>query len=155
MANPASPFGSITGRKRRWSKESDYQLLMMAGLPVRLVAARLGRSEKSIRCRLRRLGMNAEFFGGYKTKDLVRDLRVDERTVNSWVRWGWLKRKAGRISEASIARLCREHPDAIPFSVLHPDIQQWLTLSFRYLEPETGRDSRERPESDSQSQRTT
>lgn len=121
-----------TAPVERWTSTQDHFLLSLMGCQVDTIARRLNRSKKSVLARLRRLGWSAEFFGGFKTKDLVVDLRVPETTVNSWVRNEWLERKKGRISEDSLRWLCRHHPEEIPFETLAPEAQNWLLLSMDY-----------------------
>jgi hypothetical protein len=81
---------------------------------------------------LRRARWTAEFFGGFKSKDLVLDLRVPEATVSGWVRRGWLQRKRGRITDESLRSFCRRHPEEIPFETLAPEARNWLRLSMDY-----------------------
>jgi hypothetical protein len=116
----------------RWSSTHDHFLLSLMGCQLDTVARRLDRSKKSVLARLRRLGWGADFFGGFKTKDLVFDLRVSEDLVNGWVHRGWLERKKGRITEESLRWLCRHHPEEIPFETLAPVTQNWLMLSMDY-----------------------
>ena len=116
----------------RWSPALDHYLLSLMGCQLDTVTRRLGRSKKSVLARLRRLGWGADFFGGYKTKDLVLELRVPETIVNGWVHRGWLDRKKGRITEESLRWLCRHHPDEIPFETLAHETQNWLALSMDY-----------------------
>lgn len=116
----------------RWTSTHDHLLLSLMGCQVDTIARRLNRSKKSVLARLRKLGWSADFFGGFKTKDLVVDLRVPEATVNSWVRSGWLKRKKGRITEDSLRWVCRHHPEEIPFETLAPEMRNWLLLSMDY-----------------------
>jgi len=117
---------------QRWASTLDHHLLSLMDCQLDTIATRLRRSRKSILARLRRLGWTAEFFGGFKTKDLVLDLRVPEATVNGWVRRGWLQRKKGRITEESLRSLCRHHPEEIPFETLAPEARSWLRLSMDY-----------------------
>ena len=121
-----------TRSHQRWSSTLDHYLLSLMDCQLDTIAKRLRRSRKSILARLRRLGWTAEFFGGFKTKDLVLDLRVPESTVNGWVRRGWLQRKRGRITEESLRSLCRRHPEQIPFETLAPEARNWLKLSMDY-----------------------
>ncbi|HVZ19355.1 MAG TPA: hypothetical protein VG897_19710 [Terriglobales bacterium] len=118
--------------REEWSPTLDYHLLSLMECQLETIARRLQRSEKAVLARLRRLGWNADFFGGFKTKDLVVDLRVSEATVNLWVRRGWLQRKKGRITEESLRWLCRYHPEEIPLEVLTPVVQNWLTKALDY-----------------------
>ena len=120
------------GPTQSWTDALDNTLLSLAGCQLGTIAARLGRSHKSILSRLRQLGWTADFFGGFKTKDVMRDLNVTESVVNRWVRLGWLKRKKRRITEESLCSLCRKHPEEIPFQTLSPEAQNWLTRSMGY-----------------------
>jgi hypothetical protein len=115
-----------------WTPALDRQLLSLRGCQAETVAKRLNCTTKAVLGRLRRLGMGADFFGGFKTKDLTRDLRVPETTVERWVRLGWIERKKGRVTEESLQRLCRHHPEEIPFKALAPQTRNWLTLSMGY-----------------------
>ena len=116
----------------RWSSTLDHYLLSLMGCQLDTIAKRLKRSKKCVLARLRRLGRSAEFFGGFKTKDLVLDLRVAESVVSRWVRLGWLERKKGRITEDSLRWLCRHHPEEIPFETLTLEAQTWLRLSLDF-----------------------
>lgn len=117
---------------QRWLPALDHRLLSLMGCQLDTIAQRLNRSKKSIQARLRRLGYASDFFGGFKTKDLILDLRVTEATVARWVRLGWIKRKAGRVNEESVRWLCRNHPEEIAFETLGQDVQDWLRLSMDY-----------------------
>ena len=117
---------------QRWSHALDHRLLSLMGCQLDTIARRLDRSKKSIQARLRRLGHSSDFFGGFKTKDLIFDLRVTGTTVARWVRLGWIKRKAGRVTEESLLWLCRNHPEEIAFEALSREVQNWLRLSMDY-----------------------
>jgi hypothetical protein len=120
---------------QKWCPALDNALLSLMGCQLATIAERLRRSPKSIMSRLRKLGKDADFFGGYKTKDLMRDLNVTDGVVNRWVRLGWLVRKKRRITEESLCSLCRHHPEEIPFATLSPELQNWLTRSMGYRPP--------------------
>ena len=111
---------------QRWSKQLDESLLELADCTLNTIARRLGRSHKSVLARIRHLGFGADFFGGLKTKDLVRYLRVSEAQVNSWVGLGWLKRKRRRITDDSFASFCRDHAECIPFDKMTLEAQNWV-----------------------------
>lgn len=115
-----------------WSSTLDHYLLSLMGCQLDTIARRLKRSKKSVLARLRQLGWSADFFGGFKTKDLVLDLRVTEATVSRWIRLGWLERKKGRITEQSLRWLCRQHPEEIPVETLPRETQNWLRLSLDF-----------------------
>jgi hypothetical protein len=127
----------LTQRRERfhqvWTPALDHLLLSLQGCQPDTIAKRLGCTTKeSALGRLRRLGWGAEFFGGFKTKDLVRELRVPETTVQRWIRLGWVERRRGRITEESLRWLCQHHPEEIPFETLAPEARNWLKLSLGY-----------------------
>lgn len=72
------------------------------------------------------MGETVLFFGGFKTKDLVFDLRVEANDVERWIRNKWLRRRNGQIPEEAVHEFFRAHPDEIPFDRLEPAIQHWL-----------------------------
>ncbi len=117
---------------RVWTPALDHLLLSLQGCQPETIAKRLGCTKPSALGRLRRLGRGAEFFGGFKTKDLIRELRLPETAIQRWVRLGWLRRKRGRITDDSLRWLCRHHPEEIPFETLAPETRNWLKLSLGY-----------------------
>ena len=123
-----------SGPTKRWTSALDEALRELADCSISTIAVRLGRSHKSVAARLRRLGFDAGFFGGQKTKDLMRYLSVSEIQVNAWVHQGWLVRKRARITDDSLARFCREHPDLIPFEQLTVEARNWVR-SLGYRQP--------------------
>ena len=135
----------LTQRRERahqvWTPALDHLLLSMRGCQADTIAKRLSRTKESVLGRLRRLGWGADFVGGFKTKDLVRDLRVPEAAVQRWLRHGWLQRKRGRITEESLRWLCRYHAEEIPFEALAPEARNWLVRSLGYKCNSPGRSS--------------
>jgi hypothetical protein len=119
-------------RRRDWDRGTDLVLLSLVHQPKEIIARRLGRSVESIVARLRRLGKSADFFGGFKAKDLAGALEVSETDVRRWQRHGWLRRRRGRITEASFSTFCKEHPEEIPFGELAPETQYWLVSVHGY-----------------------
>jgi hypothetical protein len=119
-------------RRRGWDRGADLALLSLAHQPKEIIARRLGRSVESILARLRRLGKSADFFGGFKAKELAGVLKITETDVRRWQRNGWLRRRRGRITEASFSAFCKEHPEEIPFGGLAPETQFWLVSVHGY-----------------------
>lgn len=122
-------------RRQRWSTLAEQLLLQQTNRPLETIAKRLHRSPSSILARLRRLGHSADFFGGFKTKDLVQHLQVPPATVRRWQRRGWLRRRKGRITEASLRKLCQRHPEEIPFLLLPAENRLWLEMVMGYPNP--------------------
>lgn len=119
-------------QRRDWDRGTDLVLLSLVHQPKEIIARRLGRSVESIVARLRRLGKSADFFGGFKAKDLAGALEVSEADVRRWQRNGWLRRRRGRITEASFSAFCKEHSEEIPFGVLAQETQYWLVSVHGY-----------------------
>lgn len=120
------------GKPFRWNEQADEELLSLAGYRLETIEKLLKKSRKSILGRLAALGRGAEFFGGYKTKDLMADLNLSESAIRRLVHQGVLERVGNRITEESLIRLCREHPEEIPFETLSPCHQNWLVNSLHY-----------------------
>jgi hypothetical protein len=120
------------GKAFRWNEQADEELLSLAGYRLETIEKLLKKSRKSILGRLAALGWGAEFFGGYKTKDLMADLNLSESAIRRLVRQGVLERVGNRITEESLIRLCRERPEVIPFETLSPCHQNWLVNSLHY-----------------------
>lgn len=109
-----------------WKPGEILLLRELQGRPVRMIARRLGRSEAAVRSKLKRLGMGADFFGGYKTKDLMEWMAVPEGTVETWLAKGWIRRECGRITANSVEAFCLERPVEAGVARLHPDILRFL-----------------------------
>ena len=103
------------------------------------IEKRMKRSIASIRSRLAVLDRGADFFGGFKTKDLMEMLHLDESAIRRLERRHLLRRERGRITEDSLRSLCREHPEEIPFETLDEDTKQMLVADFEYAKPKRRR----------------
>jgi hypothetical protein len=103
------------------------------------VKERLRRSRGSILSRLAVLDRGMEFFGGFKTKDLMTDLHLGEAQIRRLERKGLLVREHSRITDKSVADLCRNHPEEIPFETLSPEWQCRLVQDYHYRKPKMAR----------------
>jgi hypothetical protein len=122
-----------------WSEEADRRLISCEGFLMESVQERLGRSRGSILSRLAVLDRRMEFFGGFKTKDVMTDLHLGEAQIRRLERKGFLVRERGRITDKSVADLCRDHPEEIPFETLSPDWQCRLVQDYHYRRPKMAR----------------
>ena len=118
-----------------WSQEADRRLISCEGFLMESVEERLKRSRGSILSRLAALDRGMEFFGGFKTKELMTDLHLAEAQIRRLERNGLLVRERGRITEKSVAELCRSHPEEIPFETLSPEWQCRLVQDYHYRKP--------------------
>jgi DNA-binding CsgD family transcriptional regulator len=112
---------------RGWTPAEIEELLNLSSTQtIRTIARRLGRTEKSVRRKLEQMGRTQELLTGFKTKDLARDLQVSVRQVRRWRARGYLDCVAGRITEESFEKFCRNHPEKIPYRQLSREMQLWL-----------------------------
>ena len=112
---------------RGWTLAEIEELLNLSSTQtIRTIARKLGRTEKSVRRKLEQLGRTQELLTGFKTKDLARDLHVSVRQVRRWRARGYLDCVAGRITEESFEKFCRNHAEKIPYRQLSREIQLWL-----------------------------
>jgi hypothetical protein len=124
---------------QRWSEEADRRLISCEGFLMESVQERLRRSRGAILSRLAVLNRGIEFFGGFKTKDLMTDLHLGEAQIRRLERKRLLVRERGRITDKSVADLCRSHPEEIPFETLSPDWQCRLVQDYNYRKPKMAR----------------
>jgi hypothetical protein len=132
-------FRRRNGGYRPWSEEADRMLISCEGFEMRIIEKRMKRSRAAIRSRLAALDRGAEFFGGFKTKDLMEMLHMDESAIRSLERRHLLPRERGRITEDSLKSLCREHPEEIPFETLDEDTKRLLVADYQYGKPRRAR----------------
>lgn len=124
-------------RKRKkgyqpWSEDSDRQLISCEGFQLESVEKRMKRTKGSIWSRLLVLERGADFFSGFKTKDLMELLHLDESAIRRLKRQGLLTCERGRTTEESVTSLCRDHPEEIPFETPSPDAQHTLVEDYEY-----------------------
>ena len=121
--------------RRPWGEEADRKLISCEGFEMEGIEKRMKRSIASIRSRLAVLDRGAEFFGGFKTKDLMEMLHLDQSAIRRLERRRLLRRERGRITEDSLSSLCRDHPEEIPFETLDEDTKQRLVADYNYGKP--------------------
>ncbi len=127
-------------RGRPWTPTEEERLVDAASSQTILkIAEALGRSEASVRLKLKSLGYNLSDLAGFKVKDLAALLGVTIRQVRRWRQKGYLRGQNGRITEESFSKFCRAHADKIPYSALAWDLKVWLR-GFGYRPPERSPD---------------
>lgn len=130
---------------RPWDEDADRKLISCEGFQMESVEKRMKRSLASIRSRLAELDRGAEFFGGFKTKDLMEMLHFDESAIRRLERKRLLACERGRITQDSVKSLCREHPEEIPFETLDKATKQRLVDDYEYAKPRRVRQGGRRP----------
>lgn len=114
-------------RSVRWSDGEVIQLLNLQEKPVRYISKMLNRRPASIRAKLKRMKQTADFFGGFKTKDLMALMMVTEETIKRWETLGWLRRDSGRITAKSVEDFCLLHPEEAKLERLDPETANYLS----------------------------
>jgi hypothetical protein len=117
---------------QRWSEDSDRKLISCEGFQIESVEKRMKRTKGSIWSRLLVLNRGAEFFGGFKTRELMKLLHLDESAVRRLKRQGLLTCERSRITDESVKSLCRDHPEEIPFETLSRYDQHRLVEDYEY-----------------------
>jgi hypothetical protein len=132
---------------RPWTSEEEDELREIASTQtIPTIAKGLGRSEMSVRLKLKSLRFEYQDLAGFKTKDLAEMLSVTIRQVRRWRRKGYLAGVNGRITEESFAKFCKNHAEKIPYRDLKASVQLWLR-SYGYrpakiqLEDQDGREA--------------
>jgi hypothetical protein len=131
----AKSLGLSRKRKKTyqpWSGDADRQLISCEGFQLESVEKRMKRTKGSIWSRLLALDRGADFFGGFKTRELMKLLHLDKSAVRRLKRQGLLSCERGRITDDSVTSLCRDHPEKIPFETLSPDVQHRLVEDYEY-----------------------
>ena len=122
-------------RHQPWTEGVERTLLSCEGQLMESVEKKMKRSVAAIRSRLARWNRGAEFFNGFKSKDLMDWLHLDEAAIRRLERRQLLTRMGGRITDESLKFLCREHPEEIPFETLDESVRRTLTDYFGYGKP--------------------
>ena len=126
---------SSWSRGRLWTRSEEEALIEAASAQtVSEIARNLGRSEASVRLKLKSLGYSQSDLAGFKVKDLAAMLDVSIRRVRRWRQKGYLTGRSGRITEESFIKFCRAHAEKIPYAQLGWDAKVWLR-SFGYRPP--------------------
>ena len=75
------------------------------------IARKLGRSYWSVKAQCSRLSIQSRLTSGYSRIDIQYLLGVGGRSTARWIKRGWLKLQNDRITEASVIKFLREHPE--------------------------------------------
>lgn len=107
----------LAAKRRKWTVEEVEFLSEAAGsIGKAAMARRLNRSYASVKAELSRLQLSSRVTAGYSQGDVAYLLGAGPRTVHKWVRLGWLSLQQGRISEASLTKFLRRHPEEYQLS---------------------------------------
>lgn len=112
---------------RPWTFEEVEELREMASTQtIPTLARHFGRSEKSVRAKLRSLRFEQHDLAGFKVKDLAAFLGVPVRRVRRWREKEYLRGVNGRITAESFEEFCKLYPEKIPYGKLDESVRLWL-----------------------------
>jgi hypothetical protein len=103
------------GRKQRddrrpWTREEEQELFVRAGYePVKAIAQKLGRSEQSVRFRLKGRAISARVTDGWSLRRIQQTLRISHRRLLRLIGSGLLRVRDPRVSAISLAEFSRRH----------------------------------------------
>jgi hypothetical protein len=102
----------LSSANRRWTAADIEVLGDLAGtLSTSAIARKLGRSYWSVKAQCSRLCLQSRITSGYSRVDLQYLLGVGGRSIKKWIKLGWLRVQNDRITEASMLKFLREHPE--------------------------------------------
>jgi hypothetical protein len=102
----------ISAKRKRWTPEEIEVLGEAAGsLSKAAIARRLKRSYWAVKAECSRLQISSRLSKGYSRADIECLLGVGPRSVRRWIALGWLRVQDGRVTEPSVIKFLREHPE--------------------------------------------
>ena len=103
--------------KRPWT-DSEIESLRedLGTLSKSKIARRLRRSYYSVKAQIERLALSARVSANYSQQDVEELLGVGRKRVCQWIRNGWLQLRDGRVTEKSLERFVRLHPEEYQLS---------------------------------------
>jgi len=102
------PQESKSEVRKPWSKQELDLLLDLAGCrPLEDLAELVGRSVRSVACRLNRLGISCKVKEGQSLRELCRELHMGPNRVRKIINSGVLRVANGRIRVSSLLEFCK------------------------------------------------
>src|SRR5205807_6998048 len=102
----------ISDQRKRWTPEEIEILSETAGsLSKSAIARKLKRSYWSVKAECSKLQISSRLREGYSRADIEFLLGAGSRSVRRWIALGWLRVQDGRVTEPSVTRFLREHPE--------------------------------------------
>ncbi len=108
---------SLAQKRKRWTMaEIDFLTDAAGRLSKSAIAKRLNRSYWSVKAEFSKLDMHSRLRDGYSQDDVAYLLGASARSVRKWIGLGWLRLQHSRITEASLIRFIRMHPEEYQLS---------------------------------------
>lgn len=103
--------------KRSWT-EAELESLQenLGTLSKSQIARRLGRTYYSVKAQVARMGLSARVSADYSQQDVEQLLGVGRKRVCQWIRNGWLRLRGEKITERSLEKFLRLHPEEYQLS---------------------------------------
>jgi hypothetical protein len=113
----AEALGLSFAVRRPW-KEAEVESLRedLGTLSKSQIALRLSRTYYSVKAQVARMELSARVSADYSQQDVEQLLGVGRKRVCQWIRNGWVHLAGGRITEKSLERFLRLHPEEYQLS---------------------------------------
>lgn len=108
----AQSLGLSFCARRPWAPD-EIELLgeALGTLSKSQIARRMGRTYYSVKAQVARMTRTARVTENYSQQEVEQLLGVGRKRVCQWIRSGWLQLHNGRVTETSLERLLRLHPE--------------------------------------------
>ncbi len=113
----AAVLGLSFAVRRPWTESEIASLREDLGTRNKSqIAKRLGRTYYSVKAQVARLALSARVSADYSHQDVQQLLGVGRKRVCQWMQKGWLHLLNGRITEKSLDKFLRQHPEEYQLS---------------------------------------
>lgn len=113
----AEGLGLSFGSRRPWSAEEVESLRELLGTRSKAQIARaLRRTYYSVKAQVARLDLSARISADYSQQQIQELFGVGRKRVCQWIRNGWLHVSNGRVTESSLEKFLRRHPEEYQLS---------------------------------------
>jgi hypothetical protein len=113
----AAVLGLSFAVRRPWTETEIESLREDVGTRSKSqIAKQLGRTYYSVKAQVARMALSARVSADYSQQDVQQLFGVGRKRVCQWIRNGWLQLLNGRITERSLERLLRQHPEEYQLS---------------------------------------
>lgn len=130
-------IGRMAGKAKRraaWSvKDEDYLKERLGVYPLATIAKRLGRTDVSVRLKMKRLGLNQKT-NTYTMRAVAKIFGVDSHKVlDQWIAGGLMKAKAGPYTQGPHRVWSITYEEIERFIKRHPEQYDWRRMPYSYF----------------------
>jgi hypothetical protein len=113
----AEALGLSYAVRRPWTEpEIEFLRENLGTLSKSRIAKRLGRTYTSVKAQVARMALSARVSSNYSQQDVGQLLGVGQKRVGQWIQNGWLRTLDGRVTETTLEKFLRRHPQEYQLS---------------------------------------